>query len=384
MARSSKTATLALLLTAALSLAAQESVDPERAEAERELQQLLQEIAGLQQAISESRKDHRKEQERLRRLDLAIQDVNLRHRALEKEKQAHETELLELERQRADYLASLDQRVAQLAEQVRAAYRSSGQSRTRLVLNQDDPTRIGRMLAYYEYINRAQVEKITGLREALSVLDDMQQSIDAEIAHISGLQAEQGEVLDDLEEQREERSELLGEIEGQIGSGEKALAELERNRQELQDLVERLADALSDIPDDLARQAGVAEQKGRLPMPVTGPVRHAFGQGRGAHLDWQGWLIGAEPGVEVKAVAYGRVAFADWLRGYGLLLIIDHGDGFMTLYGQNESLLRETGEWVNAGEGISVVGSNPGSDQGAYFEIRRNGKAVDPAAWLAR
>jgi septal ring factor EnvC (AmiA/AmiB activator) len=119
-------------------------------------------------------------------------------------------------------------------------------------------------------------------------------------------------------------------------------------------------------------------------MPIEGPVRHAFGQDRGSELNWQGWLIGADAGAEVKAVAYGRVAFADWLRGYGLLIIIDHGDGYMTLYGHNESLLHDAGNWVDAGEIISVVGSNPGSGQGLYFELRRNGKAVDPAAWLAR
>ena len=162
------------------------------------------------------------------------------------------------------------------------------------------------------------------------------------------------------------------------------MQELERNRRDLQSLIEKLADVLADIPEDMESHAGVGGQKGRLPMPVKGPVRHAFGQDRSAGLDWQGWLIGAEAGTEVRAVAYGRVAFADWLRGYGLLLIIDHGNGFMTLYGHNESLLLDAGQWVEAGETISVVGSNPGNTQGSYFEIRRNGKAVDPAAWLAR
>lgn len=382
--RSRKTAVLAISLLAALSAAAQQDGNPERERAEQELQQVLEDIAGLQAEIQASRSEHRQQQERLRRLDLAIQEVNLRHRDLEREKQSHEAKLLELEEQREEYLASLDRRLALLAEQVRSAYRSGGQSRTRLVLNQDDPTRIGRMLAYYDYVNRAQVEKIAGLREALTRLDELQRPIDAEIATIAGLQKEQQAILDELSEQRAERSALLDTIAGSIDSSESELAELERNRRELQALVERLADALADIPEDLESHAGISSRKGRLPMPVKGPVRHAFGQDRGAGLDWQGWLIGAEAGAEVRAVAYGRVAFADWLRGYGLLLIVDHGDGFMTLYGQNESLFRETGEWVNAGEAISAVGSNPGNAQGAYFEIRRNGKAVDPAAWLAR
>lgn len=373
-----------ILLLAALGTAAQAPDDPERSNAEAALHQVLERIASLQQELQDARSGQRREQERLRQLDLAIQDVDRRLRALASEQARHEADLGQLNRDREDYLESLDQRLARLAEQVRAAYRQEGQSRVKLVLNQDDPSRIGRMLAYYDYVNRAQLEKIAGLRETVTRLEAMQVAIDAELARIAGLQAEQKDTLDALAEQRESRLEMVRRITAKIGDDETALAELEQNRRDLESLIERLSDALSDIPENLEHQAGVAQRKGRLPMPVKGPVRHAFGQGRSGGLDWQGWLIGAEPGTEVQAIAYGRVAFADWLRGYGLLMVIDHGDGFMTLYGHNESLLRDAGEWVSAGEAICVVGSNPGSDQGAYFEIRRHGKAVDPAAWLAR
>ena len=383
-ARANRAALFLFTLLAAFGAAAQESDNPERDRAEARLQDVLEEIAGLQQEIQDSREEHRKEQQQLRQLDLAIQQVNLRYRTLEAEKQSHEEELQKLERQREDYLASLDQRLAQLAEQVRLTYRSGKQSRTRLVLNQDEPGKIGRMLAYYDYINRAEVEKIAGLREALTRLETLQQPIDAELARIAGLQQEQQEILSQLEQQRVSRSELLLQIASRIDDSESALQERQQNRRDLQTLIEKLADVLADIPDDLESHAAVAQQKGRLPMPIKGPVRHAFGQDRGSELNWQGWLIGADAGAEVKAVAYGRVAFADWLRGYGLLIIIDHGDGYMTLYGHNESLLHDAGNWVDAGETISTVGSNPGSGQGLYFELRRNGKAVDPAAWLAR
>ena len=119
-------------------------------------------------------------------------------------------------------------------------------------------------------------------------------------------------------------------------------------------------------------------------MPVKGRVRHVFGQPRTAGMRWQGWLIAANNGTEVNPVAYGRVAFSDWLRGYGLLMIIDHGDGFMSLYSNNESLLHEVGDWVEPGEAISTVGTNPMTGSGLYFEIRKNGKAMDPAVWLKR
>lgn len=379
------TSRFVLLLTGLLAFGgAAGATEPERVEAERELQRLLRDIAALQQELGSSRTEHATEQQRLRQLDLAIQDVNLEYRALDQQKAAHAAELARLEEQRDDYLESIDEQLAQLAEQVRSAYRVGAPSRTRLVLNQDDPTRIGRMLAYYDYLNQAQVSQITGLREALAGLDTLQAPVDAELERIATLQAEQQSVLEELERQRGERLALVAEMARVIGDREDALSELERNRNDLQALIERLADILADIPDDLERETGVAARKGRLPMPVEGPVRHAFGQDRGAGLDWQGWLIGAEAGTEVRSVAHGRVAFSDWLRGYGMLLVIDHGDGFMTLYGHNESLLHEAGEWVNGGDVVSTVGSNPGGTQGAYFEIRRDGKALDPSAWLAR
>jgi septal ring factor EnvC (AmiA/AmiB activator) len=272
----------------------------------------------------------------------------------------------------------------QLADQVRSSYRMDSQSRMKLVLNQDDPGRLGRMLAYYDYMNRAQVEKISGLKEALTPLDRMQQSIDRELLRIKSVQNDQRDVLDELNGQREGRKILLAQLSSQIDSDETRLQELEQNRRDLEALLERLSDALADIPADLGNRVGVAKQKGRLPMPVKGPVRHAFGQSRVGGLSWQGWLIGAETGTEVTAVAYGRVAFADWLRGYGLLMIIDHGQGYLSLYGHNESLLREAGAWVEPGEVISIVGDNQGNEQGLYFELRMDGKAMDPATWLAR
>jgi septal ring factor EnvC (AmiA/AmiB activator) len=276
---------LVITLLAVFSADAQENRDQERDRAESELQQVLVEIEELHARLEDSRTEHKKEQTRLRQLDLAIQEVNLRYRALEEEKQSHTRELQRLEQQREDYLASLDEKLARLAEQVRSAYRNGGQSRTKLVLNQDDPTQVGRMLAYYDYVNRAQVEKIAGLRDAVTRLEDMQQDIDAELDRVAGLQQEQQNTLDQLGEQRASRTALMEQIAGRIDRSESELRELEQNRRDLQELVERLADMLADIPDDLEAHSGVASRKGSLPMPVKGPVRHAFGQSRSVGLD---------------------------------------------------------------------------------------------------
>ncbi len=373
-----------LLFTLGLPGVAVAEQELDQAGAESRLDEVTRAIVELKEQLEASRVDHRKEQAQLQQLDLAIQQANLEFRALQQRRNEHLGELETLKHQRADYLASLDERLEQLSEQVRSSYRMGGQSRMKLVLNQDDPVQLGRMLAYYDYLNRAQVEKISGLREALTTLEGMQQSIDRELSRIKGVQNEQRVVLEALNQQREERKILLAELSSQINSEAAQLQELERNRRDLEALLERLGNVLSDIPADLGSRVGMAKQKGRLPMPVKGPVRNAFGQRRVAGLRWQGWLIGAETGTEVNAVAYGRVAFADWLRGYGLLMIIEHGQGYLSLYAHNESLLREAGAWVEPGETISVVGSNPGSGQGLYFELRKNGKAIDPASWVER
>jgi septal ring factor EnvC (AmiA/AmiB activator) len=212
----------------------------------------------------------------------------------------------------------------------------------------------------------------------------MQLSINRELSGIERVQNEQRIVMEELQTQRLEREVVIAELSSKIDNDEARLRELEQNRKDLEALLERLSNVLADIPADLGNRTGIAGHKGSLPMPLKGPVKHAFGQQRAGGLKWQGWLIESPMGAEARAVAYGRVAFADWLRGYGLIMIIDHGQGFLSLYGHNESLLREVGAWVEPGEIISIVGSNPGSGQGLYFELRKNGKAVDPAAWIAR
>jgi septal ring factor EnvC (AmiA/AmiB activator) len=379
-------AAILILVTLARPVAAAQGAEQglDRAEAESRLGQVLAEIDQLKTSLESSRTEQRKEQDRLRNLDLRIQQANGDLRQLQEQKTAQQQELETLLRQRSEYLAQLEQRMDQLAEQLRRSYRNSRQSRIQLVLNQDDPGRLGRLLAYYDYFARAQADRIALLRSALTTLEVMQQSIDRQLSQLERLRAEQQAALEGLGAQREQRQVLLAELASQIGSGASRLQELERNRQDLEALIERLTDVLADIPPDLGHRVGVEKQKGRLPMPVQGPVKHAYGQSRGGVLNWQGWLIGAKAGTEVAAIAYGRVAFADWLRGYGLLIIVDHGQGYMSLYGYNESLLHDAGAWVEPGDPISIVGTNPGNEQGLYFELRKGGKAIDPAGWLRR
>jgi septal ring factor EnvC (AmiA/AmiB activator) len=353
-------------------------------EAESRLKQLKSEISSLKKELDHSRSTLSDEQKALRATDLEIQASALALRELESTRQEHDRELSALHTERQNYLRSIDKRREVLATQIMTAYRLGRESRLKLVLNQDSPALLSRTLAYYDYFSRSQASQINELKQVLNTLDEMQVKINVELSALDEVQKSQQAVLDDMTSQRYERQAIIESLSSQIDTDEKQLAELQNNRKHLETLLEKLINVLADIPADLGKRLGPGELKGKMPIPVKGRVKHAYGQARTAGLRWQGWMIGAANGSEVKAIAYGRVAYSDWLRGYGLLLIIDHGDGFMSLYANNESLLYEVGDWVEPGAGISTVGTSPLNGNGLYFEIRKNGKALDPAVWLKR
>lgn len=381
--------TLCLLfvsLCCASELLAQNENEPRsrQQQVEQQLVQLQQDIQQLQQSLSSARSDHRAEQDQLKALDLSIQQSSQAIRTLDAQLAEQGIELARLEQEREQQLQQMQLDQEQLARQISDTYRLSRQSRLKLVLNQDSPAELSRMLAYYDHINRAQTRKIVELREILASLEAIYRSIELQLQEIADAQKLQQQELLLKQQQREKRQLVLADLQKQIGSGEAQLKEFEKNRLDLEALLDKLTDVLADIPSDLGQHLSVSAQKGKLPTPVDARVRKAFGQQRSGGMYWHGWVFDASPGQEVESVAYGRVAFADWLRGYGLMIIIDHGEGFMSLYGYNESLLWEVGDWVEPGNVIATVGSNSAGEQGLYFELRKDGKALDPAAWLKR
>ena len=355
-----------------------------QAEAESRLRQLKAEIGSLKEVLERARTSLSDEQKALEAADLEIQSNALELRKLESTRQTHEKELTQLNAERQNYLHSIDNRREILATQIMSAYRLGRESRLKLVLNQDSPALLSRTLAYYDYFSRSQASQIDELKQVLLTLDGMQIKIAVELAALDEVQKSQQVVLNNMTSQRNERELIIENLAGQIDTDEDRLSELQRNRMDLEQLLEKLSNVLSDIPADLGKRRSPRDLKGKMPIPVKGRVKHAYGHPRTAGLRWQGWLIGAANGNDVKAIAYGRVAFSDWLRGYGLLMIIDHGDGFMSLYANNESLLREVGDWIEPGSVISTVGTSPLNGEGLYFEIRKDGKAMDPAVWLKR
>ncbi len=355
-----------------------------QAETESRIKQLKAEIGNLKKALEHTRQTLTGEQRALEAADLDIQANALELRELEVTRRDHEQQLSGLNNERQEYLQSLDQRRDALGKQIISAYRLGRESRLKLVLNQDSPALLARTLAYYDYFSRSQAAQIRELKQVLEKLDRMQAKIAVELSALDEIQMSLQAVLDRMTDQRNERRDIINQLVSQITTDESRLTELQDNQADLENLLEKLSDALADIPTDLDTRRGPDDLKGQMAIPVKGRVKHAFGQPRTAGLRWQGWLIAANVGSDVRAIAYGRVAFSDWLRGYGLILIIDHGEGFMSLYANNESLLRDVGDWVEPGSVVSTVGSSPLNGSGLYFEIRKDGRAMDPAVWLKR
>jgi septal ring factor EnvC (AmiA/AmiB activator) len=358
--------------------------EADRAQTEARLRTLESEIAGLQRALEDARTRQKSEQNRLRNLDLELQEAARASRRLGAELAAGRDEVARLRRERDLSLDALGLEQEQLEAQLLAAWRASRESRLKLVLAMDSPAGLGRLLGYYEHFSTLQARRVEQLRIALQKLERTGRQLELELEQLADTERRQRERQEELVALRTTQRELLERLDRDLESEGARLETLLRDRRDLESLLERLRDALADIPADIGDGTHPRELKGRLPMPAQGAVARAYGQPRSAGLRWQGWLIRAPQGADVRTVAYGRVAYADWLRGYGLLIIVDHGEGFMSLYGHNESLLAEVGDWVQTGAVIATVGRNTDQAAGVYFELRSDGKALDPASWVQR
>jgi septal ring factor EnvC (AmiA/AmiB activator) len=249
----------------------------------------------------------------------------------------------------------------------------------RLLLMQDDVDSISRLLAYYRYFERARIGEIDHLLKDLEALAQVQQSIEQETGQIRQSREAREEEARQLNAQRDERRQVLATLETNLKDQQSRLAALGKDEKGLLALLEKLRDIFADIPKQIAGAEPFAQMRGRLSWPLKGTAR----TGAGEEGDSHGVLIAAAEGGEVRAVSHGRVVFADWLRGYGLLLIVDHGDTYLSLYGCNETLLKDVGDWVDAGEVVATSGASGGrKTPGLYFELRHDGKPMDARAWL--
>ncbi|HXS80354.1 MAG TPA: peptidoglycan DD-metalloendopeptidase family protein [Gammaproteobacteria bacterium] len=271
-----------------------------------------------------------------------------------------------------------------LARQVRSSYIAGREELTKLLLSQESPASLGRMLVYFDYYNRARSARIGAVAGELQKLAELDAETSRVEAQLAVLEAAQAREVAALEKSRNERRVVVAKLDEEIRDGTAAVSKLRAEEQRLADLVRRLSELMAGFPVD--GDEPFAKSKGKLAWPVPGRLAGDFGQPRGAGpVKWNGVLLEAVAGTPVRAVHRGRVAFADWLTGLGLLVIVDHGGGYMSLYGHNEALLKESGDWVEPGEPIAQVGDTGGQSRpGLYFEIRFKGEPVDPNAWMAK
>jgi septal ring factor EnvC (AmiA/AmiB activator) len=271
---------------------------------------------------------------------------------------------------------------AALAGQLRVAYMIGREEPLKLLLNQQDPLHSGRLFAYYGYFGRARAGQIAQLQTQVQRLDTLDGELAQQQTELAGLKAAQQQQLQQFEHARNDRQQVLASLTAAARTREQSLARLKSQQADLEGLLQQLNRSLKSVaPPDNATAFG--RSRGALPWPVAGQVTAKFGDNRASGVKWEGVVIATERDAPVKAVAAGRVVYADWLPGLGLLAIIDHGEGYLSLYGHNDRLLKAVGEPVEAGEPIAAAGDTGGrAAPELYFEIRRAGRPVDPAPWF--
>jgi septal ring factor EnvC (AmiA/AmiB activator) len=351
-----------------------------------ELESIRTRIKDVETRIKSAQNETDKLQKELRDNEVTTAKTLTRLHDIESSIAQKNAELEELRFEQAEHDAALNKEKEKLTRQIRAAYQIGRNDYIKLILNQENPALVGRALAYYDYHNRARSERIKQVKQTLIDLEQVQTSIKNETTQLESLKTEHEAKLSDFYQYRATRKDISTRLKKYIAEQGVELQTLQENERELgvlfQDLKEEKAVTIEMYED----MPPFNTLKGKLNWPVKGKLVKRYGASKkGANLKWQGVLIDAETGTRVNAISTGKIVFADWFRNLGLLIIIDHGDGFMSLYGHNQNLLKNTGDWVLAGEQIATVGDSGGqSDTALYFEIRKGAEPLNPSHWCKR
>lgn len=353
-------------------------------EAQARLEQLRATIKELQAELDKVKSDRSALQTDLEAAEGRVRDTRQKVRSLRQELEGHQAKLEKLDKEKEALSSLKKQQQGSVGQHVNAAYQLGQQSSIKLLLNQQDPAQLSRNLKYHDYLIEARAQEIESLNSTIQRLDQ----VETQITETSVAVAKDHEALAaqqaSLEQQQAERKQTLALLERTISTTDDKLRALEDDRRNLEKVLERVVAVAGDFGLDVPEQPFTA-LKGKLPWPAEGKVVQKYGAKRINKLTWQGMLIRADEGSPVNAVHHGQVIFADYLRGQGLLIIVDHGGGYMSLYAHNQLLLKQMGEWVNSGEQIATVGQSGGqSDSALYFELRFKGKPTDPASWLSK
>lgn len=348
-----------------------------------ELEAVRRRIGELERRLERQNAERGETAAALRRVELEIGAARQALEAIEAKADDARRRAAELETERAAIDRRLSAEKSLLAEQLRVAYMNGRAELLKLLLSQESPADFGRMMVYYGYFSRARGAQLRAVAEDLDEARRVAAEAEAVAAELDALSTRRAAELAALERSRSERQALLAELETSIAAAGGELERLRDEERRLIELVTELGNLLAGFPAD--SEEPFDRLKGRLAWPVAGEIAADYGKERAGGLRWNGVLLSAPAGAPVRAVYHGRVAFADWLQGLGLLIVLDHGDGYMSLYGHNDALLKEPGDWVRPGEPIAEVGTTGGRREPAlYFEIRHRGQPVNPHAWIAK
>lgn len=356
----------------------------DQAAAAAELEAVRDRIQSLEQEVEAARNESAKLKDKLTEIETAIRSSNDKLESLRADIRAKNQRLNSLQARQREFEARLGDTRDALAQQMRAAYKSGRTDYLKLLLNQQDPAVMGRVMTYYEYYNRARTEQIRNVSQQLEELAELARTVEEQRAALAQLEQTEQTRLTELRGLKKTRNQVISHLNAEIRDKRQELSTLREDQERLQALLEKLrqqkrAPSKSQLPD-------FGQLRGQLDWPINGRLLNSFGSSRrGGALTWQGVRIAADGGEDVRAISAGRIVFADWFRTLGLLIIIEHGNGYMSLYGHNQELLKTQGAWVEDGEIVAHAGESGGQDRPAvYFEIRHDGKPMDPTLWCRR
>lgn len=321
----------------------------------------------------------------LRQNETSIGKLAVKIQQTQTQLQNQQKQLNSLKADRAALKQSKKSQEALIGKHIAAAYKLGRQKKLKVLLDQEKPDALSRAMTYYDYVNKARTAEITAFETTLAKLERIEPEIlDAKRKLEQDKQQLQKEHAS-LKEKQKSRKTTLAKIKRSIVGTNNKINQLERDQKKLTALLAAVEETIANIkiPSDYKPFKAL---KGKLPWPINGNIAHRFGQQRAdTPIRSQGVTMTGKMGAQVKAIHHGRVVFSDWFVGKGLLTIIDHGNGYMSLYAHNQSLLKETGEWVSTGEPIATVGNSGGlSFTGLYFEIRAKGKPSNPVKWCKK
>ena len=363
-----------------------------------ELKEIRDRIEALQKQLTESESSKAEAADALKDSERAVSQTSLKLYQISGKRREVNSTLSRLQTRARIVENNIAEEQVVLGRLLYQQYVGGQSDAIKLVLTGQDPNEIARQLHYLSYVSRARAELLASLRANLADLDKLTGETRRQSSELHSLQSEETLQMRRLEKEKAQRQQIYAKVSDDIERSRKQLSTLKRDEERLSQLIERLAREAARkntrkpgkritnqaLPNADSGSGPFRQLKGRLRLPVIGELTNRFGGQRlDSGLSWKGLFISTRPGREVKAVAAGRVVYADWLRGFGNLLILDHGDGYMSLYGNNESLLKQVGDEARAGDTIAAAGNSGGNpDSGLYFELRFQGKPFDPLPWV--